>query len=650
VQVAPASQYPLTGESNISLLTNIRISFSTNVNGDTVNSGSFYITTNTDSSPCGIAANVVLSSSDSRTLFLTPANSLMQLTTYRAVLTPAVLTTSGAHFSNNYVWSFTTRAPMDNLVSRVPVPGSTNVSLLTDIQSIFPTPLKDTTVNNLNFYLSNSTYGIIEMVLSYNSATYGLFGKPATILHPFQTYTVYVTTNLMGINATSLVSNENWSFTTAGYLNTPTGLNPGVGQTNININTTVSAVFTGTIEQSSLNENTVFLSSTNGSNVAGTLSYNSAQRTLTYSPATYLDSEAWYTFTVSTNVRDTNGTYLSSPLIWTFKTIPPFERPTSVFPLPGTEFISPTVIVTAKFNEILLPSSVNAESFRIFQSGKAITGEVAYSEVSREISFTPRNPLEENETFLVTISRTITSLTGRSLKKDYAWEFKTGIVIGIDGGETSTANGVLSLHVPRKALDKDVLIRLESVEVPVNGLPGELTGVISSAYNISPDNITFNRPATATYNLNKLSKADSEQCTVILNREGTWTIVGGTRADTLLSFPVDLPGTYCLCNGSIASFDIEGSVDIYPRVLETGGEAIISFSTSSGGEMLLRLVTLEGDTIRSLGEGLIFTPGRNSVIWDGLDYSGNSLPSGLYVLFILNDQRVILYRRLIVIK
>src|SRR5204863_244007 len=54
--------------------------------------------------------------------------------------------------------------------------------------------------------------------------------------------------------------------------------------------------------------------------VAGTVTYNSATNTATLQPSVALDATTTYTAKVDTTVRAADGTFLASPVSWSFST------------------------------------------------------------------------------------------------------------------------------------------------------------------------------------------------------------------------------------------------------------------------------------------------------------------------------------------
>ena len=96
-----------------------------------------------------------------------------------------------------------------------------------------------------------------------------------------------------------------------------TSTNPTGGAPNVNIGTTVSATFNNTLNASTVTSSTFTLRE--GTNtITGT--YNVSGNTATFTPASALTPSRTYTVTITTGVRDTNGSALASDQSWQFTT------------------------------------------------------------------------------------------------------------------------------------------------------------------------------------------------------------------------------------------------------------------------------------------------------------------------------------------
>ena len=94
---------------------------------------------------------------------------------------------------------------------------------------------------------------------------------------------------------------------------------PANGATEVAVNTTITATFSKAMDASTIT--TSFTVSTGGSNISGTVSYNSTTKTATFTPSGNLSFPTTYTATITTDVRDSAGAAIMvSNYTWSFTT------------------------------------------------------------------------------------------------------------------------------------------------------------------------------------------------------------------------------------------------------------------------------------------------------------------------------------------
>ncbi|MGM0431003.1 MAG: Ig-like domain-containing protein [Pseudomonadota bacterium] len=283
----------------------------------------------------------------------------------------------------------------------------------------------------------------------------------------FDESTLYTATihNAVGSsNNLALEEPYSWSFTTAAVLDIDTAL-PRVNSTvpltastgattDVPINTTIFAVFNESMQASTFTDARFTVTcETPCVAPAGDLSYDSASKTVLFTPEQDLDSETTYTVTVSSEVTDLAGNELegnqaaqgtASDYIWQFTTglTPDTTRPrvTITEPLttsPGpTEDVPVNTAITAIFTEDMLPTTITDSSFTVTCETPCVSpvGEVSYVLGSRSAVFTPEQNLEESAVYTVTLASSLTDVAGNELAgnqapvaeaSDYIWSFTT---------------------------------------------------------------------------------------------------------------------------------------------------------------------------------------------------------------------------------
>jgi len=91
---------------------------------------------------------------------------------------------------------------------------------------------------------------------------------------------------------------------------------PPASTSGIAVNSTISVQFDETMDPASFTTETFF----NARGLPGTVSYDSASRTASFTPDAPLSYQTAYTFTLTTGIRDAAGNALASPVTWTFTT------------------------------------------------------------------------------------------------------------------------------------------------------------------------------------------------------------------------------------------------------------------------------------------------------------------------------------------
>ena len=100
---------------------------------------------------------------------------------------------------------------------------------------------------------------------------------------------------------------------------TVSSTSPTNGATGVAVNTTITATFSEAMDSSAITTST-FTVSTGGSNISGTVSYNSTTKTATFTPSSNLSFPTTYTATITTGVKDAAGTAMVSNYTWSFAT------------------------------------------------------------------------------------------------------------------------------------------------------------------------------------------------------------------------------------------------------------------------------------------------------------------------------------------
>jgi hypothetical protein len=205
------------------------------------------------------------------------------------------------------------------IVSRSPAPFATGVATNTSVAVTFSETLDPATVTATNFTVSTGPINVAG-TLSYDAKTSTIVFVPAAPLSTTTTHTVRVS----GIKDLSVPGNTavttTWTFTTGGTADTTpptvTAVSPTAGATRASAATSVAVTFSEPVDPTALGG---ILLAAGANSVAGSVTYNPATQTATFTPVGFLASQTLYTVTVA-GVDDLAGNVMTATFTSTFTT------------------------------------------------------------------------------------------------------------------------------------------------------------------------------------------------------------------------------------------------------------------------------------------------------------------------------------------
>jgi Ice-binding-like/Bacterial Ig-like domain len=377
------------------------------------------------------------------TATFTPAAILANSTLFTATITTGAQDPSGAPLAANFVWTFTT-APPPTVVSTVPANGATAVAEGTTVTATFSVPMDATTINGTTFTLTGPGATPVAGAVSYagNTATF----TPAALLAGSTLYTATVTTGAKDPTGAPLAANVVWTFTTAP---TPavTSTAPSSGATNVPLNQKVAATFNTPMTASSITAPGTFTvaTTTGGTAVAGTVTYDSASNTALFTPTAALTASTQYTATMTTAAKSVPGNALLANYVWSFTTGTAANAvaPTVTSTEPASAAVNVPINqkVAATFSTAMDPSTIDAAgTFTLATTvgGVAVPGTVSYAGTSA--LFAPTANLAASTQYTATITTAAKDLTGAAMAANYTWNFTTGVATNLVGPTITLTN------------------------------------------------------------------------------------------------------------------------------------------------------------------------------------------------------------------
>lgn len=223
--------------------------------------------------------------------------------------------------------------PADDLqpptvLNTTPSNGLSGVARSQDLSVVFSEWMDKASVENVsNFTLSPAA----AHTLSYNTTNQTLTVDITGLLTYGQTYTATVKSAVLDYYGTAMAADYSWTFTVvAESFPTVTATTPTTGATDVMVDSDVRAVFSEIMDPATLSgANFTLVGSVSGP-VAGSVSPGTGNQSLVFTPSADLEYNETYTATVTTGVKDAEGSSLQANYVWSFTTIrlyPEFTEP-----------------------------------------------------------------------------------------------------------------------------------------------------------------------------------------------------------------------------------------------------------------------------------------------------------------------------------
>ncbi len=321
---------PAADATDVSLDTTITATFSEKVVEASVNTTSCTLKEAVTSNPITCTVSYEAST---RTVTMTPDGSLSESTDYTVTITTDVEDLAGNNMASPETWTFTTIGPIDTdppyVTDHSPVAEATGVSLDPTITATFNEKVVEASVNTTSCTLKEAvTSTPITCTVSYEASTQTVTMTPDGSLSESTDYIVTITTDVEDLAGNKMASQETWTFTTTGPIDTNppyvTTHNPASDATGVSLDPTITATFNEKVVEASVNTTSCTLKeAVTSTPITCTVSYEASSRTVTISPNASLSTNTAYTVTITTTVEDLAGNNMASQETWTFTTTGP---------------------------------------------------------------------------------------------------------------------------------------------------------------------------------------------------------------------------------------------------------------------------------------------------------------------------------------
>jgi PKD repeat protein len=208
-------------------------------------------------------------------------------------------------------------------------------------------------------------------------------------------------------------------------------VNPSNAATDVPINTSITAIFSGSMDPATINTSTFILD--DGTTIInGQLTYDDSRKAALFDPDSELAVSTPYTVIITTGVKDAAGNPLDADYIWTFTTgmVPDLKAPTvdSTYPLNAAAGVYIITNIAATFSESMDPTTINTSTFNLTYDTADIDGQLTYEDSSKTAFFYPDSDLELLTNYTARITTGVKDVAGNPLDTDYTFSFVTSSV------------------------------------------------------------------------------------------------------------------------------------------------------------------------------------------------------------------------------
>ncbi len=428
---------PTNLATNVPVGTAVQITFSEPMLESTIN-GANILLTNTATATT-VPATVTYNAA-TNVATLTPTAPLAGSTTYSVTVTTGVKDISGNSLVSTFTSVFTTvlvDVTPPTVTSVSPPNGATGVAIATTVQVTFSEPMDSTTISNTTITLrNNTTSALVGATVVYNRSTRVATLTPTSALAFGTPFTVTVTTGVKDVAGNALVAPFPSTFTTVAAPDTtaPTIIarTPATGLTGVPTSVVPTVTFSEAMDTSTINATNIRLTLTSTSAVVpGTVTYNAATNTASFTPTSQLANNTGYTLTVTTGVKDVAGNALAAQSSSTFTTVPDTTAPTINSTRPGNNApgVARDTTISVTFSEAMDSASVvNPANFKVTVTtgGAAVAGTIIYNTTTHVATFRPSALLAASTNYTVTITTGVKDVAGNPLATNSTFTFTTG--------------------------------------------------------------------------------------------------------------------------------------------------------------------------------------------------------------------------------
>ncbi|MBN2104233.1 T9SS type A sorting domain-containing protein [bacterium] len=226
-------------------------------------------------------------------------------------------------------------------------------------------------------------------------------------------------------------------------------------------------------------------------------------------------------------------------------------------------------------------------------------------------------------------------------------------IIAKTGGYVRNASNTVALSLPPNSLSENTNVLICGVSRDNLDFQDLDTYRYSGiGYDILPRDLLLNKPAglcLAYSDSNLIDVEDEKRLCICHYHDRAWRLVGGTvdRDVNTVTAGISVFGRYCIFENlsSNMSPDRYAGMQCQPRVFSPKGggydtQTAISFPLEKPSDVTVKVYNLSGRLKKCVAENRSMNEGVNVVRWNGRDENGAVAPSGLYIVTVQTDSKV----------
>jgi len=400
---------PMNGSTNISLNTDILISFSEAMLKNQ--------TENAISSVPSISGPVTWDPMEKRMIWA-PSNPLQKNMNYTITISTDAKSKRNFNLQKPFSFSFTTSSFPDtyppHIISTTPANGSIDISIATKIAIQWN--------ESMNRISAESAFSSTPKVsCEWSWSNFVQICKSVVLLQSSTKYTVTISTAAKDLAGNALPTPYLFYFTTKARIPVPpiiTRTEPPNNALNVPTNMSMTITFSEKMDKIST-EGAISISPS----IIGTFAWNTTGEKLTLDPNMDLQAHTWYSITIGTNARSSYGLNLRTSYTFSFTTAviqditPPHV--VSTYPASNENNVDIETKILVIFSE---PMNETATSAAVSISLGSITNK-SWSNDSKILTITAI--LEEGKTYMVILSTDAKDVAGNAMMSRYNFSFTT---------------------------------------------------------------------------------------------------------------------------------------------------------------------------------------------------------------------------------